>query len=156
MNFKGVFLSTALTLAPPALAQSMLSGIVTDVHDGDTLTVRLTMGDTARVRLSWIDAPELKQPDGPWAQQTLAALVNQREVLIDKAGIDRYGRWLGVVYLNVNAALVQQGAAWVYRSYPHPATLETLETAAQQQRLGVFTADHPCPPWRYRRRQCGK
>lgn len=156
MSLKAFCLSAALTLAPPAFAQSLLSGIVTHVHDGDTLTVYLTTGDEVRVRLRWIDAPELKQPDGPWAQQTLAALVNQREVLIDKAGIDRYGRWLGIVYLNVNAVLVQQGAAWVYQSYPHPAWLEILETTAQQQRLGVFTADNPCPPWRYRRRQCGK
>lgn len=58
--------------------------------------------------------------------------------------------------VNVNAALVEQGAAWVYRQYPHPPELETLEAQAQAAKRGLWALqpDQRYPPWNWRRKSC--
>lgn len=148
---KALLLFVALAL--PAQAE-LLNGHVTRVFDGDTLTAQLSDGRIVKIRLQWIDAPELRQPYGPVARQALSDLVLNKDVLIDSAGPDRYGRLLGAIYLNVNAALVDQGAAWVYRTYPHPKPLETLEATAQTARRGLWAEQQYCPPWDFRRTRC--
>jgi endonuclease YncB( thermonuclease family) len=146
-----------VSLSVPA---ETLTGRVVGVHDGDSLTVWAEGSDPVKVRLAGIDAPELKQPYGQQAKQALSALAFGREVQIESAGPDRYGRTLGTVYVgtvNVNAALVEQGAAWVYRRYPHPAEWEVLEAQAQaaERGLWVLQPDQRCPPWDWRRNSCG-
>ena len=55
---RAVLVVAGLLLALPAVAAE-LSGIVTEVHDGDSLT--LVSGQaTYRIRLNDIDAPELR------------------------------------------------------------------------------------------------
>lgn len=154
---KNLLICIVLALITPAHAE-LLAAHVTDVHDGDTLTARLTDGQIVKVRLRWIDAPELKQPYGSAARMALAALVDDQDILIDSAGPDRYGRLLGTVYLAANTAMVRQGAAWVYRSYPHPKSLEDLEEQAQDRQIGVFAMpeSRDCPPWAYRKTRCSR
>jgi endonuclease YncB( thermonuclease family) len=152
---KALLLCVLFTLSLTAHAE-LLTGHVVSVYDGDTLTAQLSDGKTVKVRLQWIDAPELRQPYGKASRLALAALVNDQDILIDSAGPDRYGRLLGTVYLTVNTALIKQGAAWVYRSYPHPKPLEALETQSQQAQLGLFALpdSRACPPWVYRKTRC--
>lgn len=52
--------------------------------------------------------------------------------------------------------MVRQGAAWVYRSYPHPKPLEVQEGKAQGEQLGLFALpeSRDCPPWTYRKTRC--
>ena len=113
------------------------------------------------MRLAGIDAPELKQPYGQQAKQALSALAFGKEARVESPGPDKYGRTLGTVWVgtvNVNAALVEQGAAWVYRQYPHPPELETLEAQAQAAKRGLWALqpDQRCPPWNWRHKEpCG-
>jgi micrococcal nuclease len=104
---------------PPTASLPTEVARVAYVNDGDTLT--LTTG--ARVRLVQIDAPELYDDCyGRAARAALRRLVpNQTRVsLIRDPALDttdRYGRKLRYVLvrgLNVNAALVRQGAASPY------------------------------------------
>lgn len=74
---KTLFLCAMLALIAPAHAE-LLTAHVTDVHDGDTLTARLADGQVVKVRLRWIDAPELKQPYGSAARTALAAMVEDQ------------------------------------------------------------------------------
>lgn len=68
---------------------------------------------------------------------------------------DRYGRVVGRVYrggLDVNAELVKQGAAWVYRNYAKDQRLFTLEDEARAARRGLWALPEAerQPPWEWR------
>ncbi|MCB1918655.1 MAG: thermonuclease family protein [Candidatus Competibacteraceae bacterium] len=150
----GLILSVMLI---PAMAET-LTGRVVGVHDGDTLTLLVGVRQV-KVRLAGIDAPELKQPYGQKAKQALSDWAYGKAARIESAGPDRYGRTLGTVFVgavNVNAALVEQGAAWVYRRYPHPPELEVLEAQAQAAKRGLWglQSDQRCSPWDWRRKAC--
>ncbi len=101
----------------------------TRVTDGDTITVTQN-GFKTKIRLVGIDAPEKSRkkhaPGQPFSQTStkyLAALVLNKYVDIVPYGNDRYGRTLGVVYVdgkNVNLEMVKAGLAEVYRGKPAP------------------------------------
>jgi endonuclease YncB( thermonuclease family) len=106
------------------------------IHAGQFKVVRVTDGDTIKIRapgsksdfnirLIGIDAPETSKkkikPGQPFSQKStkyLAGLVLNKPVEIQSYGTDRYGRTLGVVYLNganVNLEMVKVGLGEVYR-----------------------------------------
>lgn len=69
--------------------------------------------------------------------------------------IDRYGRVVASVYVgneHVNAALLRQGAAWVYRQYAHDESLYAIEQQAKAARLGLWSLpkSQQIPPWEWR------
>ena len=75
-------------------------------HDGDTLTLNIDLGRRTysidSIRLLGINAPELSQPGGQGARDYLRTLCPPgTEVRIQtfKNKNDKYGRWLGKVYL---------------------------------------------------------
>ena len=58
------------------------------------------------------------QPFGTKARQILADKIFQKKVRVERVVIDRYKRLVGRVYLGdryINAEMVADGAAWVYR-----------------------------------------
>jgi micrococcal nuclease len=97
------------------------------VTDGDTITVTQN-GFKTTIRLVGIDAPEKSrkkhEPGQPFSQNStkfLAGMVLNKYVDIVPYGTDRYGRTLGVVYVdgkNVNLEMVKAGLAEVYRGKP--------------------------------------
>lgn len=106
-------------LTVPALADT-LSGRVVAIADGDTLTVLTEQREQVRVRLSDIDTPERRQPWGTRARERLSELAFGQEVRVVVRDMDRYGRTVGRVWAgatDVNAAMVRDGAAWVYRRF---------------------------------------
>jgi|tagenome__1003787_1003787.scaffolds.fasta_scaffold20941564_2 nuclease-like protein len=81
---------------------------------------------STKVRLAEIDTPESGQPYGSRARQALSDLAFGKSARVVAQDTDRYGRMVGRVYvgsLDVNAEMVRQGAAWVYRRYSHDASL---------------------------------
>ena len=110
-------LSLLLLAALPALALDY-TGRVVGISDGDTLTLLTPEKQQIRVRLGEIDTPESRQPYGTRARQALSNLAFGKEARVVVQDTDRYGRTVGRVYvggLDVNAEMVKQGAAWVYR-----------------------------------------
>ena len=107
-----------------------LEGKVIKIADGDTLTLLTPSNQQVKIRLAGVDTPERKQPFGNKAKQALSNLAFQKQALVEIAAKDRYGRTIGVVFvdgLNVNAELVKQGMAWVYRKYTDDERLYILE-----------------------------
>jgi micrococcal nuclease len=98
--------------------------MVTRVTDGDTIKVT---GDVSKItiRLVGIDAPETSkkknEPGQPFSRKStkhLASLVLNKSVDVKSYGTGRYGRTLGVVFVNgidVNLEMVKAGLAEVYR-----------------------------------------
>ena len=131
-----------------------LEGKVVKIADGDTLTLLTSSNEQVKIRLAGIDTPEKKQPFGNKAKQALANLAFQKQALIEVEVKDRYGRTVGVVFvdgLNVNAELVKQGMAWVYRKYTDDERLYVLESEAKQAKRGLWLDKNPIPPWEWRR-----
>jgi hypothetical protein len=106
-----------------------------------------------KIRLAQIDAPESQQAFGQKSKQFLSDMAFNKNVLIDKEAVDRYGRIVGTVFvddLNVNRKQVEQGMAWVYRQYGHDNALLQFEANAKQARIGLWADPNPVPPWEYR------
>ncbi len=141
------------TPSKPASLQKQFSGKVVTVTDGDTIKV-LTGGKQIKVRLAEIDTPEKKQAFGQRAKQALIGMIAGKAVNVVVVDVDRYGRTVGRVYsdgLDVNAEMVKQGFAWVYRQYAKDKSLYTLEDSAKEGKLGLWAEPNPIPPWEWRR-----
>lgn len=143
--------------APHAQGDAVLPGVVVGVVDGDTADVRLQSG-MIRVRLHAVDAPERDQPHGAASKQALSKLVYRKNVNVEPIEQDRYDRlvarlWLGDV--DVNAEMIKQGAAWVYRRYANDAAYCAYEHAARDLRRGLWSLprDQRAAPWEWRRRK---
>jgi hypothetical protein len=53
-----------------------------------------------RIRVSWINAPELGQAFGRRAKQIMSALVFGKDVELHQHAIDRYGRTVAMVFVD--------------------------------------------------------
>ena len=102
-------------------------GKVTEVYDGDTITVDFDLGffvtlRNQTIRLAEIDAAELKgreRPMGLAIRDWLRKKVLGREVVIQtiRDGKETYGRWLGYVWLGsvcLNTQMQEEGLAPKY------------------------------------------
>lgn len=156
-----LILMLLLVFALPVMAEE-LSGKTVKIADGDTLTLLTPEKQQIKIRLAEIDTPEKGQPYGKKSRQALADLVFGREIRVAVQDTDRYGRTVGRVYvgdLDVNAALVEQGAAWVYRKYASDPALFDLERQARRDERGLWALPEAQrqPPWEWRRgRRRGK
>lgn len=142
------FLSTA------AIAND-INGRVVGVTDGDTLTLLTDSKEQIKIRLAEIDTPESRQPYGSRAKQALSDLVYGKQARLSATEKDRYGRTVGRVYVgnvDVNAELIRQGAAWVYRQYAHDPALFALEDEARKMKRGLWALPEAerMPPWEWR------
>ena len=156
--FLSVFVLPALSTTQAAAIE--YTGRVVGVHDGDTLTLLIPEKQQVKVRLVEIDTPESNQPYGTRAKQTLSDLVFRKEARVVVQGTDKYGRTLGRVYvgpIDVNAELVRQGAAWVYRQYAKDASLYRLEEEAKTAKRGLWALPESerLPPWEWRHGSAG-
>ncbi len=140
---------------PPASrsANSHLWRVV-GVHDGDTITCLDENNQQQKVRMAEIDAPEIGQDFGKVSRDAMAGMVFGKTVEVVDDGKDRYGRWIGHVYVNgtdVNRQMVATGNAWHYAAYSKDQSLADLQAQAQAQKLGLWSQPNPMPPWEFRR-----
>lgn len=163
----------------PVVESKSTSGqkaVVTYVSDGDSATLQTTNGGSINCRIDTIDAPETAkpsynkpgQPYGEKAKETLQKLIENKEVNVivtraadggPKTGANNYGRSLCKIEVegaNVDAKMVQAGAAWLYRKYGSSDAVEpSLEPAlkkAKENRTGLWADPNPEDPKDFRRR----
>jgi micrococcal nuclease len=113
--------------------------VATNIVDGDTIVI--SGGD--RVRLLGIDTPEKGEFYYSEAKKRLEALIENKEILLEKEGDDKdqYDRLLRYVFLNdsnVNMAMVQEGYAicYFYQESRYKETCKSLEENAMQNKIG--------------------
>jgi micrococcal nuclease len=127
----------------PETIRETIYGRVLSVADGDTLTVVASTNERLVVEMAGIDAPEMQQPYGRQAKQSLSELVLGKDVRIeievesrDDAG-QRFG-WVFVGSLNVNLEQVGRGMAWPYRTHLYWYELGQLYQRAVLDRIGLW------------------
>ncbi|MSP56227.1 MAG: hypothetical protein EXR69_11590 [Myxococcales bacterium] len=137
--------------APPATSTSApvkpgpATAIVTNVYDGDTIT--LDTGD--RVRLRWVNTPELKPLEdyGQEARDYTAALVQGKTVTLiyGSALRDGYGRLIAGVMIddkNLSLELIKQGYGHLFVIPPDSTDLTgfvAAQDAARTARRGLWS-----------------
>lgn len=134
------------------LIQHTLDGKVVGIIDGDTVTL-LCHNRTYRIRLNGIDCPEKGQAYGTAAKEFTAHLLFSKPVTVHIVDIDRYGRYVGDIYLGdiyINAEIVKAGYAWHYKRYSDSSQLAHYEIEARNNQRGLWQDAHPIPPWQFR------
>lgn len=135
------------------LAVSANAERVVRVKDGDSLVIA-SGGKQVDVRLADIDAPEYGQRRGDEARAKLRALVEGKDVELHLRGGDAYRRIIAHVFvdgLDVNAAMVSAGLAWVARAFDPGPGLVGLEDQARAAGQGLWADAQPMPPWEWRK-----
>lgn len=140
--------------------ESIIRGRCVATIDGDSLKVLTAEKQLLRIRVAWIDAPELGQAFGQRAKQAMSELVFGKEVELRPHTIDRYGRLVCMVFVEGRDAgleLIKQGLAWKYDRYllsEAPAEIQqsytATEAAARATRVGLWQDKEPIAPWLYR------
>ena len=129
------------------------------VIDGDTIEVTPLSGQSERVRLLGIDAPESSQEYGAESASELAQCVNNAIVTIEWTERDRYDRLLGKVIANntdCNLNQLQKGTAWHYKEYQSSQTpydrieYANAEIVARLNGSGLQANQYPIKPSDYR------
>ncbi|MGE6625409.1 thermonuclease family protein [Bacillus pumilus] len=134
--------------------QNLISGVVVNVVDGDTIDVRMKSGKQERVRFILVDTPETVHPkkgEEPFGREasdfTKKTLSGQKVDL--KLGVqerDKYGRLLAYVYLKdgamINELLLQKGLARVAVFPPNTEFVDQfrkIEAQAQEEYKGIWS-----------------
>lgn len=132
-----------------------LEGRVVKVYDGDTITLLDKDMQQHRIRFYGIDAPEKSQSFGKRSQENLANMIAGKMVNVDVQAEDRYGRSVGIVYLDdvdINKRQVADGYAWAYMQYGGEI-YKNDELKAREKKLGMWTDPNIEMPSEYRKRQ---
>lgn len=129
-----------------------LSGRVVKVVDGDTITLLTAEKKQIKIRLYGIDAPEKKQAFGEKSRNFLADRVGGKVVEIKGMGVDKYKRFLAVIYFkgtDINAELVKNGYAWAFVKYSNDYI--GLENLARRSKTGLWRDKNAIAPWEFRK-----
>jgi endonuclease YncB( thermonuclease family) len=121
-------------------------------YDGDTVEIQDT--DKAyKLRLNHIDAPERNQSFGKKSRRALMKFCQNSHVQVIITGTDKYHRQLGNLYCDQQDAsrfMLKNGYAWVYKYHTNKSDLSALEADARKNKLGLWQAENPTPPWVWR------
>lgn len=152
--------------------------VVTFVEDGDTAKLTRKDGSSINCRIDTIDAPETShpahgktgQPFGEESKRALRDMIENKEVTLTvtreatpglKTKENNWGRSLCKIEIqgkNVDLPLVQQGLAWVWKTYGQPGNseLENAERVARLKKEGLWSDPIPEKPGDFRKRTNSK
>ena len=133
---------------------------VTQIVDGDTITVTTADGRQFAVRMAGIDAPESGQAFGEAAAQNLSKMISGKRVILDCLDKWSYERRICKVVLpngkDADLEQVRAGLAWHYKQYeseqsPSDRKLYAqAEDAARKARIGLWSDSNPVQPQDFR------
>ena len=135
---------------------------VIKVSDGDTISVKklknnVLDGDLIKVRLYGVDAPEKDQDFGYESKKALMNYVSNKTIEIDIKSKDRYGRSVGILYVdgrNINEELLRDGYVWYYEQYDkNNERSRLLQENAMKNKLGLFAKKGYVEPWNFRKQK---
>lgn len=149
-----ILLPIFLLFSVIAYSQTILTGKVIKVADGDTFTLLTKDNQQIRIRLHGIDAPEKSQPYSQVSRNFLNEKIYGKMVKVEQMDIDKYKRIVGMVFIdgvNINEALLRGGMVWHYKKYDKNAQWAKWETEAREKKLGIWAdSQEPVAPWDFR------
>lgn len=149
-------IGAASIVSAQARPASTYTAYVVRIIDGDTIHVRDTTGETHRIRLAMIDAPEREQPFGTEATKKLSELLRQGTVRLKVKCIDKYNREVAFVYCegkDVSAEMLKEGMALHYHmNFDKCEMYDKFEAAAKRCHKGLWLQEKIEKPWDYRRK----
>jgi len=138
-----------------ATCQTIVTGTVVGVTDGDTFTLLTPAKKELKVRLHGIDCPEKNQDFGTRAKQFTSNLIFNKTVKVRIKNKDRYGRTIALVILPggriLNEELLRSGMAWHYKTYDQSSKWASLENGARIRKVGLWSMKSPLAPWEFRK-----
>lgn len=153
--YQSLCLTILLLLCPTSAEAETLTG-KPYVTDGDTVKI-----SGERIRLEGIDAPERNQRCKDASGKSYECGIVSTAALRNKIGHssitcegkkrDRYGRFLGICYLNeldLNGWMVKNGYALAYRRYSRRYV--SAEQEARENSRGLWTGEFVAP-WSWRK-----
>ncbi|HEY0899155.1 MAG TPA: thermonuclease family protein [Sphingobacteriaceae bacterium] len=144
-----------LFLYVAATCQTILTGVVVGIADGDTFTLLTPAKREVKVRLHGIDCPEKNQDFGSRAKQYTSNLIFKKTVRVQVKNKDRYGRTIALVVIPggriLNEELLKAGMAWHYKKYDQSRKWTALENTARARRVGLWSLKNPVAPWAFRK-----
>lgn len=156
MFFRKYLILLLIITITPVYAEQYEATVI-KVIDGDTIWIKKD-NNHIKVRLSYIDAPELKQNFGIKSRNFLSNLVLDKMIEVNTNKKDRYNRHLGEIYIHntkesifVNAKMIKSGNAWVYKTYTNNPYLKNLEDYAKMNKKGLWNEQKIIEPWIFRR-----
>ena len=141
-----------LFLSILGLSQSF-NGTIIRVIDGDTFVFQ-TSEDSLTIRMYGTDAPERNQPFSRESSDFLKQFLDI-EATIVATGVDRYGRTLGILFIDgkdMNLLSIINGCSWHYKKYSKDIQYAKAEESAIKNELGLWKLDNPIPPWKWRKK----
>lgn len=152
------FLIFLILFINPNLFAYEVNGKVIGIIDGDSITILDKNKKQQEIRLNGIDAPEMGQEFGKNAKKMLSNFIFAKQVRADCIEIDKYSRHVCTLYFNsgeedidINAAMVANGGAWVYTKYYDGESYYALEKIAKNGNLGLWQDKYySVPPWEWR------
>ena len=152
--FAGGPVATSAANDEVLIGQTFRGCVPTEIIDGDTLSVTCA-GESHRVRLHCIDAPEMDQGDwGKRSRDYLTEITSERVTLYVE-DIGYYGRVIGELSangININRRLVDAGWAAEYPRYCDDPSYGRAQARAKEEKRGVWSEPgmHQTP-WVWRR-----
>lgn len=109
------------------------------VIDGDTIEIE----NGLKIRLSGINVPEKGMPGYEDATNFLKTNLESQEIYFENAGTDRYGRYLGYIFVNnqnINQKILENGLGhlYYYEKDNHYSKLKQAEQKAHNNQLGIW------------------
>lgn len=113
-----IFAILTVPLAAPVEAEDQIEAKVSKILDGDTFTLS---GQSRRIRVWGLDAPEWNHRGGPQATAALKKLISGKRLRCGVLDVDRYGRLVSQCFLpdgrDIAWAMIQAGVATEYCRY---------------------------------------
>ena len=144
------FLSVSISIG-----QTVLTGRVIGIKDGDTVVVIDSLNIQTTLRLAEVDCPEKNQPFGTKAKQFTSQEIYLKTVKYVVTDIDRYGRSIAMIYYDDNkylsAEIIRAGMGWHYKKYSKSIELAELEIEALKEKRGLWIDENPKNPSEWRK-----
>lgn len=138
-----------------------INATVVSVHDGDTIRAISQNGQKLKIRLAYIDAPELNQAGGYASKTALSHLILNQTVQLEIFNTDQYQRQVAKVIHNgkdINLKQIAEGNAWHYRSIAKQQQSKTdyqkyqqSQITAKNNKKGLWQNTKVIAPWTFRK-----